>query len=145
MKNTNLYNSLFFILVLFVACGSAEQKSPVKKNETKEIVANGNKKVVDTTTPKKKAARQKPNGKMSYWTKLQKAIGLNQDQLKGAQEISIKYAKQIRALNKTKPNGFKNKIQAKRNAEKNEMRKLLGDTLYEKKIAYDNRGAKKNK
>ncbi len=131
--------SLIIIVSLLVACQpetttTAKKKTPAKKAQTN----------------KKKAAKKngaKKNAKKpSYWEQLKKELKINDAKIKELQKAKTEYTNAVKKLPKTS-NGKKDpkKITALANARDSKMKRILGNTLYQKKVAFDKKLAQKNK
>lgn len=72
-----------------------------------------------------------------YWESIAKELKIEEDTLKMMRDINKKNNEKVKAIREKSPADERQKVKKIRNAERNQMKKLLGDELYQKKLEWD--------
>ena len=149
---------LLFTLVLFVcfSCGQAENTATDAK-EKKEMVkgVKGKKGKANRDGAKKGKANRdgaktgnanrdgaKKGNANKYWGALKTELNLDTKKWNRVRQLTNKNATQVANLSKEKADGYLNKVKEIRIAEKDQIKKILGNELFQKKLAFDKTWAK---
>ena len=132
---------LFFIfsLALCLSCSSGDatqataaaaddlavNATPAKKTEAKSMA-----------NTKSKESSSKPTLE-SYWSTLKSELGIDADKLEAIRTLNNKINIQVKDLRSKKQDNLLEKSKEIRLAEREEVKKILGDVLYQKKLAFD--------
>ena len=124
---------LIFVLSACLSCSGEKDNQDVAATPITEMVP---KKPKENTKTKSKATRSQRT-KDSYWNDLKAELKLDDDKLKALRKVNNKTNNKVRAVRSKKKDNYLEESKAIRIAEREEMNKILGEELFQKKIDFD--------
>lgn len=119
---------ILFTLVLFVCFSCSQGENSAEESMAKKDPAK-------TEKMKKGSAKKTDNNK--YWGALRKELNLDADQLKQVRQLTNKNTVKVSALSEAQGENYLEQIKKIRVAEKAKVKSILGEELYQKKLAFD--------
>ena len=129
-----------FILLLSFSCGQGENanvKTEIKQEAVKEVKSKNG---VKSRTAKQRSMPANRGEKKDYWASLEKDLNIDKAKIKQLIAVNAKNNSLVRSLKEEKKDGYMEQIKEIRLSEKEQIKKILGDELYQKKLEWDKKG-----
>lgn len=137
-----LLSSVIFASFIFFFCISCNQteNSNSADQQIQDITSDKGEK----NRSKNQTVKAKPM-KTTYWSSMAKDLNISAEKIERIQNLNAKNNDQIRTIKQDFPDNYIDKVKKLRISEKSEVKEILGNEMYLKKLEWDKKWSRDNK